>query len=110
MIGDFVAVPITQSDFPDFNVPCEHLVEVATLAMCLSARIYRRGETEWPQLLDDVTHVVVEVTTNDDRSIGVLSDNVSDNLSDSDGPVLQVLLFSRLEIAIENLDIVVAEL
>ena len=98
MIGDFVTVPITQSDFPDFNVPCEHLVEVATLAMCLSAWVYRRGEAEWPQLLDDVTHVVVEVTTDDDRSIGVLSDNVSDNLSDSDGPVLQVLLFSWLEI------------
>jgi hypothetical protein len=54
--------------------------------------------------------VVVEVTTDNDRSIGVLSDNVSDNLSDSDGPVLQVLLFSRLEIAIKNLDVSVAEL
>jgi hypothetical protein len=78
--------------------------------MCLSVRIYRRGEAEWPQLLDDVTHVVVEVTTDDDRSIGALSDNVSDNLSDSDGPVLQVLLFSRLEIAIKNLDVSVAQL
>jgi Na+/H+-translocating membrane pyrophosphatase len=78
--------------------------------MCLSAWVYRRGEAEWPQLLDDVTHVVVEVTTDDDRSIGVLSDNVSDNLSDSDGPVLQVLLFSWLEITVENLDVLVAEL
>ena len=95
MIRDFVTVPITQSDFPDFHVPCEHSVEVATLAMCLSAWVYCGGEAEVPQLLDDVRHVVVEVTTDDDRSIGVLSDNVSDNLSDSDGPVLQVLLFSR---------------
>jgi hypothetical protein len=55
MIRDFVTVPITQSDFPDFNVPCEHLVEVATLAMCLSAWVYRRGEVERPQLLNDVT-------------------------------------------------------
>ena len=110
MVRDFVTVPITQCDFPDFHVPCKHLVEVATLAMCLSARIYRRGEAEWPQLLDDVTHVVVEVTTDDDRSIGVLSDNVSDNLSISDGPVLQVLLFSRLEIAVQNLDVFIAQL
>ena len=78
--------------------------------MCLSAWVHCASEVEWPQLLDDVTHVVVEVTTNDDRSIGVLSDNVSDNLSDSDGPVLQVLLLSRLEITIENLDILAAEL
>ena len=110
MIGDFVTVPITQSDFPDFNVPCEHLVEVATLAMCLSAWVHCASQVEWPQLLDDVTHVVVEVTTDDDRSIGVLSDNVSDNLSDSDGPVLQVLLFSWFEIAVENLNVFAAKL
>ena len=110
MIGDLVTVPITQSDFPDFDVPSKHLVEVATLAMCLSAWVYCGGEAEWPQLLDDVTHVVVEVTTYDNRSTGVLSDNVYVNLSDSDGPVFQVLLFSWLEIAVENLNVFVAEL
>jgi hypothetical protein len=110
MIRDFVTVPITKDDFPDFYVTCEHLVEVSTLAMCLSASVYCGGEAEWPQLLDDVTHVVVEVTTDDDRSIGILSNNVSDNLSDSDGPVLQVLLFFRLEITIKHLDILVSEL
>jgi hypothetical protein len=81
--------------------------------MCLSAWVYRRGEAEWPQLLDDIAHVVVEVvevTTDDDRSHGVLSDNISDNFSDSDDPVLQVLLFSRLKITVENLDVSVAEL
>ena len=71
MIGDFVTVPITQSDFPDFNVPCEHLVEVATLAMCLSAWVHSRGEVERPQLLDNVSHVVIEVTTYDYRSAWV---------------------------------------
>ena len=78
--------------------------------MCLSAWVYRRGEAEWPQLLDDVTHVVVEVTTDDDRSIGVLSDDVSDDLRHSCCPVFQVLLFSWLEIAVENLNVLVAEL
>jgi Na+/H+-translocating membrane pyrophosphatase len=110
MVRDFVTVPITQCDFPDFHVPSEHLVEVAALAMCLGAWVYRRGQAEWPQLLDNVTHVVVEVTKDDDRSIGVLSDNVSDNLSDSDRPVPEVLLFSRFEITIKNLDILAAQL
>ena len=110
MIGDFVTVPITQSDFPDFNVPCEHLVKVATLAMCLSAWVHSGGEVERPQLLDDVSHVVVEVTTYDYRSAGVLSDDVSDDLRHSRCPVLQVLLFSWLEIAVENLNVLVAEL
>ena len=110
MIGDFVTVPITQSDFPDFNVPCEHLVEVATLAMCLRAWVYLRGEVERPQLLDDVSHVVVKITTYNYRSAGVLSDDVSDYLRYSCCPVFQVLLFSWLEIAVENLNVPVAEL
>ena len=62
------------------------------------------------QLLNDVSHVVVEVTTNHYRSAGVLLDDVPGDLSDSDCPVLQVLLFSWFEIAVENLDIFVAEL
>ena len=110
MIGDFVTVPITQSDFPDLHVPREHLVEVATLAMCLSARVFSRGEVEGPQLLDDVSHVVVKVTTHDYRSAGVLPDYVSDDLRHSCCPVFQVLLFSWLEIAVENLNVFVAEL
>ena len=110
MIGDFVTVPITQSDFPDFNVPCEHLVEVATLAMCLSARVHCRSEVEGPQLLNDVSHVVVKISTYDYRSAGVLSDDVPDDLCHSCCSVLQVLLFSWLEIAVENLNVLVAEL
>ena len=110
MIRDLVTVPITQDGFPDFHVPCEHLVEVTTLTMSFSAWVYRTGEVEMPQLLDDVGHVVVEVSTDDYRSAGVLSDDVSDDLCHSCCPVLQVLLFSRLEIAVENLDVLAAEL
>ena len=110
MIRDFVTVPITQDGFPDFYVPCEHLVEVTTLTMSLSAWVDRTGEVEMPQLLDDVSHVVIEITTYHYRSAGVLSDDVSDDLCHSCCPVLQVLLFSWLEIAVENLDVLVAEL
>jgi hypothetical protein len=54
--------------------------------------------------------VVVKVTTDDYRSVGVLYDDVSDDFRDSHNSLLQVLLFSWIEIAVENLDIVVAEL
>jgi hypothetical protein len=53
--------------------------------------------------------VVVKVTTYDYRSAGVLSDDVPDDLGHSHGPLFQVLLFSGLEIAVENLDVLVAE-
>ena len=54
--------------------------------------------------------MVVEVTINDYRSIGVLPEDVSDDFRDSYSSLFQVLLFSRMEIAVENQDIVVAEL
>ena len=60
-------------------------------------------------MLGDVIHVIIEITTYDYRSIGVLPDNVSDNLRHSCCSVLQVLLFSRLEITVENLNVLVAE-
>ena len=110
MDGHRVRVPFTQDDFPNCHVACEHLVEMAALAMSLCAGIDCRGEAERSQLVDDVRHVVVEVATDDDRGVGVLSDDVPDNISDSHGPLLQVLLFSRLEVTIENLDVMVAEL
>ena len=66
--------------------------------------------TERSQLLNDVNHVVVEVTTNDYRSSGVLPDNVSGDLDHPFGSLFQVLLFSRLEIAVQNLNVFVAEL
>ena len=110
MIGDFVAVPRTQVDFPECHVPCEHLVEMSTQSMGLSTWFHCSSETERPQLLDDVSHVVVKVTTDDNRSIGVLFDDVPHHFCHSHRSLLQVLLLSRLEITVQNLDIVVAEL
>ena len=95
MIGDFVAVPRTQVDFPECHVPCEHLVEMSALSVSLSTRLHCSSETERPQLLDDVGHVVVEVTTNDYRSIGVLLDDVPYDFGDSFNPFFPVLLFTR---------------
>ncbi len=61
-------------------------------------------------MLDDIGHVVVEVTTNDYRSIGVLHDDVPNHFCHSHRSLLQVLLLSRLEIAVQHLNIVIAEL
>ena len=110
MVGDIIVVPITQVDFPECHVPNEHLVEMSPLAMSLSARVDCGSETQGSQLLGDVGHVVVKVTTNDYRSIGVLFDDVPRNFCHSHGPLPQVLLFSGLEIAVQNLDILVAVL
>jgi len=78
--------------------------------MCLSAWVYCGGKTKGSQLLHDIAHVVVEVTTYCYRSIGILPDDVSDDLSHPDSSLLDVLLFSRLEIAVKYLDVLIAEL
>jgi hypothetical protein len=110
VVGHLVTVSATQEDIPDCHVANEHLVEVATLAMSLSTRADCRCKVERSQLLDDVCHVVVKVTTDDYRSVWVLPDDISYNFRDSHSSLLQVLLLSWMKIAIENLDIVVAEL
>ena len=110
MVGDIIVVPITQVDFPERHVPNEHLVEMSSLTMSLSARVKCSSETQGSQLLGDVSHVVVEITTDDYRSVGVLLDDVPRNFCHSHGPLPQILLFSGLEIAVQNLNILVAEL
>ena len=82
---------------------------MSTLVVSFSTWFNSGGEIKWPQLLNDVSHVVVKVSTYDYRSAGVLSDDVPDYLGHSYGPLFQVLLFSQLEIAVENLNVVVAE-
>ena len=77
--------------------------------MSLSAWVNSRVETECSQLLNDISHVVVKVTTYDYRSSGVLPDDVSGDLDHPLGSLFQVLLFSRLEIAVEKLNVLVAE-
>ena len=54
--------------------------------------------------------MVVEVPTDYDRSVWVLTYDIPDDVKDSFGSVLQVLLFSRVEITVEDLVICVAEL
>ena len=54
--------------------------------------------------------MIIEVPTYDDRCVRVLPDDILEDVQDSFGPVLQVLLLPRVEITVENLDIRVAKL
>jgi hypothetical protein len=83
---------------------------MSTLLVGLSARFECASKIHGPQFLNDVSHVVVKVTTYDYRSIGVLSDNVSGDFNHPFSSLFQVRLFSRLKIAVENLNVFVAEL
>ena len=60
-------------------------------------------------MLDDVSHVVVEVTTDHDRSMRVLPDDVPRDFRYPFGSLLQVLLFPWLEVAVEDLDVLVTQ-
>ena len=83
---------------------------MSTLVVSFSTRFNSGGETQWSQLLDDVSHVVVEVTTYDYRSSGVLPDNVPGDFNHPFSSFFQVRLVARLEITIEYLNVLVAEL
>ena len=83
---------------------------MSTLVVSFSTWFHSGGEIKRSQLLDDISNVVVEVTTHDYRSAGVLPDDVPDDLGHSYGPLFQVLLLSGLEIAVENLNVLVVEL
>ena len=59
--------------------------------MSLSAGVDSRAKIERSQLLDDISHVVFKVTTNDYRSSGVLPDDVSGDLDHPFGSLFQSL-------------------
>ena len=103
MIGDSVVVLRAHDDLPNFHVPSEHLVEMATKAVSLCPLLQCRFEVHWLQLLDDEVHVVVEVTTDDDQSIGVLTHDISYDIGDSFSSLTQVLLLPWLKVAVEHL-------
>jgi hypothetical protein len=110
VVGDVFPVLRVHDGCPDFHVADEHLVEVATLTMRLGPTRYRRLEVVLRQSLTHRHYVIVEITAHDDWCVGVLFDDILYDVQDSLGSVSQVLLFSRVEIAVENLDIRVSQL
>ena len=88
MIRHLFTVPRAHDDIPDCHVPSEHLIEMAAKSVRLSALFQSRCELHRPELLDDEVHVIVKVTTDDDRSIRVLLHNIPDDICDSPRAVL----------------------
>ena len=78
--------------------------------MGLSATLDRRREVVLSQCLTNHRDVVVKVPADDDRGMRVLPGDVLGDIDDSLGAVLQVLLLSRLDIAVEDLECVSADL
>ncbi len=66
--------------------------------MSLNTGVDSRVEAEWSQSLNDISHVVVEVTTYENRSGGVLTYDVSCDLNHPFRSLFHVLLFARMEI------------
>ena len=83
---------------------------MSTLFVGLSAGFECASEIQGPQFLNDICHVIVKITTYDYRSIWVLSYDVSGDFDHPFSSFLQVLLFARLKITVENLNTFVAEL
>ena len=93
VVRHLIDIPITKDGVDYLDVPCEHLVEMSTLSMCLCPLLDCSSEVKLRQLLDDGRHVVVKVTTEHDRSMGVLSDDIFHDISDPLRSLFEMLLF-----------------
>ena len=78
--------------------------------MGLRATCNRRCKLALCQCLTHHRDVVVEVATDDDRGMRVLLDDVLGDLDHSPGTVFELLLLSWLDVAVEHLHDVVANL
>ena len=110
MIRDGIVVVVTNDSIHHVNVAGEDLVQMSSLPMRLRATCNGRCEVAACQRLTHHRDVVVEVATHDDRGMRVLLGDVFGNVDNLPRSILQVLLFSRLNVAVEDLDSVSADL
>ena len=110
VVRDVIVVVPTDHSIRHLDVASEHLVQVTTLPMGLRATCNRRCKVALCQCLTYHRDVVVEVAADDDRGMRVLLDDVLGDLDHSPGTVLELLLLSWLDVAVEDLDNVVANL
>ena len=80
------------------------------MSMGLSATCYRRCEVAQGQCLTYHHDVVVEVAAHDDWGMRVLLDDILGDLDHSLGTVFELLLLSWLDITVEDLNDVLANL
>ena len=84
----------------DFHSSGEDLIQVTTQPMGDGALINSTGEVQEVQLSQHMWHVIVEITTYDQRSVRVLFDDILDDISHSLCSLFQVWLLTWLQVAV----------
>ena len=110
VVRDVIVVVAADYCVHHIDVASEHLVKVPTLSMGHGAAFNCRCEVVLHQCLTHHRNMVVEVPTNDDRGMWVLPGDVLGDIDNSFGAVFQLLLLSWLDVAVEHLYDVVADL
>ena len=81
----------------------EDLVQVSTQLVGDSALVYSVRELQVVELPIHVVDVVVEVTTDNNRSVDILPDDILDDINHSLGSLHLVWFFPRFEVAVQYL-------
>ena len=110
VVGDVIVVLTTDDCVRHVDVASEHLVKMSTLAMGLGAALNRWCKVALGECLAHPRNVVVEVPADDDRGMRVLLDDISYDIDDLPCSVLQLLLLTRLDVAVEHLHSVISDL
>ena len=110
MVGDRIKVVVTDDGVHCVYVGSEHLVKVAALAVRLGATWDRRCKVTVCECLADLHDMVVEVATDHDWGVRILLGDVLGDLDDSPCSILQFLLLSWLQVAVEYLYSVATDL
>ena len=86
------------------------MVKLVALAMCLCATSDGGSKVAVGECISHHSHVVVEVAADDNGGIGILLGDVPGDIHHSLCPILQLLLLSRFQVAVEHLDSMCSDL
>ena len=110
MVGDHIKVVVADDGVHFIYVASKDLVKVATLVVRLGATWDRLCKVTVCECLADLHDMVVEVATDHDWGVRILLGDVLGDLDDSPCSILQFLLLSWLQVAVEYLYSVATDL
>ena len=100
MICDLMIKAIVNHCVSDLNTSGKDLIQMSTHFMGNSVRVQCTLKAKEMQLLVHVVDVVVKVTTNHNVGIGILLDDILDDISHSLRSIFLELLITRLEVTV----------
>ena len=100
VICDLMIKAIVNHCVSDLNTSAKDLIQMSTHFMGNSARVQCALKAKEMQLLVHEVEVVVKVTTYHDVSIGILFDDIPDDISHSLRSIFLELLITRLEVTV----------